>query len=109
MDGIISWLIYQLPWQFQAVIVIAIATGLLFLIGMVFGWSVVKKIALPVIGFVAALVFWNKSRQDGYNARREEEDQARDKASDFAADKREEVAKLPEDQLEERVSRWEKD
>lgn len=109
MDGIVSWFIYSLPWQLQATLVIAIAAGLLVLIGIVFGWEVVKKIWPAIVGIAGVLVFWNKSKQEGYNVRKDEEEKARDEASDFAADLRGDVQKLPPNKLDERVSRWEKD
>jgi hypothetical protein len=106
MNGLIWWLVYQLPWQFQAVLVLIAAGAILWGIGMVFGWGVVRKIAAPVIGLAAVLVFWNKSKQEGYGQRVAEEKEALDKAEDLVAEKRTEIHALPDDELDRRSDRW---
>lgn len=108
MSGFIWWLIYGLDWRLQALIVLLVAGAIMWMVGVVFGWAAVRKVAAPIIGLAAVLVFWNKSKQEGYGQRVAEEQKAKDEASDFAADKRDEVKDLPADQLDDRFSRWEK-
>jgi hypothetical protein len=105
MNGIVSWLVFQLPWQFQALIVLALALGILWCIHFV-NPPLARKLLVPIIGAAAVLVFWNKSKQEGYGQRVAEEKEALDKADDLVAEKRTEIRTLPDDELDRRSDRW---
>lgn len=107
MNGIVSWLIFQLPWQFQAVIVLAVAAGIWWVIYLI-NPALARKLIVPIIGAAAVLVFWNKSKQEGYGQRVAEEKEALDKAEDVVVEKRTEIRDLPDDELDRRVDRWTK-
>ncbi len=106
MDRLWTFLIYGLPAEVQAIILVLIALGALALIGMSFGWNVVRQIALPVLGAIGAVALASKIRQQGYTDRRAEEEKALDKAEEIVDDERKEVERLPDVELDQQVDKW---
>lgn len=102
----ITWLIYGIPWQVQTAIMVVIALIVLALLVRIFGFERVKVWIVPVVSFLAALGMLSRSRQQGYNDRRVEEEKALDIAEDFVDDKRDEVQVLPDVELDKKVDKW---
>lgn len=106
MNWLWSFLVFGLPWYVQ-VAILAVPVLLAFYIAVrILGWERVKPWLVPALGILAALGTASKLKQDGYNARRSEEEKALDAAEDFADDKRHEVQALPDAKLNEKVDKW---
>lgn len=101
-----NWLIYQIPWQVQVSILLMLALVGLYFIGRIFGWGVAKQIALPVLGVLAAIGIVSRAGQQGYGARKEQEQQADDQArGEFNEIHRKNEA-LPDDALDRKNAPW---
>lgn len=110
-----SWfwtaLLYSVPWWLQVVLLALIVGVPSYLVtAMVFGTAEVNRqllrLIVPLVGILGAIGLVSRSRQQGYNDRRAEEEKALDVAEDYVDDKRHEVQKLPDVELDERVDRW---
>ncbi len=103
-----DWLIWQLDWKFQAAILaIVLGVPILLLSFMLFGVkATLEKVALPLVGVLVVLGLASKLRQDGYRQRAAEDQKAVDRAEEIVDDKRDDVHKLPDEELDKRVDRW---
>lgn len=102
----LNWLIFGVPWPVQVFIILLIALAILYMVGRVFGWGVVKQLALPVLAVVGAIGLYSRARQEGFNARKAEEDKAEEWAENVVVEKHDELRKLPDDALHERTDKW---
>jgi hypothetical protein len=109
---VLNWLIFGIPWWVHAASIIIVVGCLIFLAAMTFGWPavirVLRPIALPIVGVLAALALLDRSRQSGYEAREDVEDQAAKKAETIVDNERREAQALPDDKLDREVDRWSK-
>jgi hypothetical protein len=111
IEWIATLLLYGIPWWFQ-VILLAIIVGVptYLVAAMIWGTEAVNRqvlrLLVPIIGLLVAIGLLSRSRQQGYNDRRAEEEKALDAAEDFVEDKRDEVQKLPDVELDRRSDRW---
>lgn len=80
MNTLFNWVIFGIPWYVQTGILLAIfAAGLAVASGII-GIEAVKKIAVPVLGVVAALSLLSRAQQKGYQRKQAEDRQAQDEA-----------------------------
>ena len=107
MDAVWSFILYSLPWYVQ-VVLLAVCVGLpaYLIIAAVFGRAAANQLLLPIAGAIAALGFASKLQQDGYQDRRAEEEKALDKAEEIVVDKREEVQRMPDQEVRDETDRW---
>lgn len=103
----LTWVLYSLPWWLQVLLLAAIVGVPVYLVvAMLWGRQTANRILLPAVALLAAIGFHSRSRQQGYNDRRAEEERALDVAEDFVDDKRDEVQRLPDVELDKKVDRW---
>lgn len=103
-----DWLLYQLPWWVQAVVLLIVVGVPIFLLAaFLFGLkAAIRFVAGPVVAVIGLLAFASKLRQQGYNDRRAEEEKALDHAEDIAQEERDEAHRLPDVELDEKVDKW---
>lgn len=107
MNWLLTWLLYSLPWWVQvAILAVVIGVPVYLVVAMIWGRAAANRLLLPIVGILAAIGLASRSRQQGYNDRRAEEEKALDYAEDFVEDKRDEIMRLPDKELQERVDRW---
>lgn len=104
----LNWLIFGIPWEIQMTFLGALALATLCVVGRVFGWGVVRQVALPVLGVLAAVGLASRAQQKGYEARKVEEDQAEKRADEVVEKTRADVNALPETELNKETDRWSK-
>lgn len=108
MNWLWTFLIDTLPLEIQLVLLVAIAAGVLYVLGRILGWERVRAWILPVLGVIGALGLAGKIRQGGRRSRIEEEEKALEKAEVIVDEKRDEIETLPDDQLDHRLDKWTK-
>lgn len=107
MDAIATFLIWQMPWWVQ-VLVLALIVGVpTFLVAaMIFGTKAASRWVLHGIAVLVTLGLASKLRQEGYAARQAIEERARREAEEKAAEERDRVRTLPDDKLDEELDKW---
>lgn len=107
MNWLWAWLLYSIPWWLQVgLLALIVGVPSYLVVAMIWGRETANRMLLPIVGVLAAIGLTSRSRQQGYNDRRAEEEKALDVAEDFVEDKRDEVQKLPDVELNEKVDRW---
>lgn len=102
----LNWLIFGIPWPVQITIFVVLALAVLYAIGRIFGWGVARQIALPVLGVIGALGLLSRSGQQGYAARKDEEQAAEQKANQVADQAHINAQAMTNDQLAKETDRW---
>lgn len=106
----LNWLIFGVPWQIQVTALVVLACLVIFLATMIFGIGpvvrVLRVIGLPLLGILGAIGLLSRAQQQGYKARKVEEDTAARKAEVVVDNTRTDVQGLPDDKLDERVDKW---
>lgn len=102
-----NWLIDQIPWWVQMIILAAVV-GLptLLVAFMIWGPKAVLRAVLPVLGVILTLGLASRFRQAGYRDRKLEEDRAADRAEKTVDKARADVKALPDDKLDKETDRW---
>lgn len=101
-----DWLLYSLPWQWQAAL-IAVPVGIIFLVvGNLIGWDKVRGFILPAIAAIGALALLSRARQQGYTDRKKQEGQAQAKAEKTVEQQRREADGATDEQLDREIDRW---
>lgn len=110
MRGWALWLIYEMNPLLQAAVIVGVFGVPIYLLAcMIFGTAKVNRwLILGVVAIAGVLVaLWQ--RRIGWKARGEEAERRLEEAEEFVDDKRDEVDKLPDVKLDERLGRWSKD
>lgn len=102
----INWLIYGIPAEVQIIALLLVAAVVLYVLGRILGWERVRGWVLPVAGAIGALGLASKLRQAGYQDRRAEEEKALDKAEEIVDEKRDEIQRLPDQEVDDRLDKW---
>ncbi len=102
----IEWLVYHLPWYWQAVLALIAWAAISVVAGMLFGWKVARAMLWPAVALIAAFAVYRRAQQEGYGQRLDEEQKAQDKAEAVVEEKRQDIQSLPDDKLDERIDRW---
>lgn len=105
-----NWLIDQIPWWVQMIILAAVV-GLptLLVAFMIWGPKAVLRAVLPVLGVILTLGLASRFRQQGYRDRTDQELEAKRKADAVVVDKRDEAKRAPESVLNQKVDKWSRD
>lgn len=107
MDAIWNFLLYVVPWYWQAAIIALILGVPAYLIALaIWGREVANKTIVGILIAAAALGGASKLRQQGYKDRIVEEEKALDRAEEIVDDKRDEIERLPDEEVDKRLDKW---
>jgi uncharacterized membrane protein YdjX (TVP38/TMEM64 family) len=101
-----DFVLYQMPWQVTALIVLVVWAAIAILVGSLFGWKYGRMILWPALIIGTAIAFILRARQAGYADRKAEEQGAVDKAVDDFKQHEADVDKKPIDQIDKENSKW---
>lgn len=108
MFGFNLWdfLIYQIPfWLQMLLLAVPVAALFWFAVG-IFGWNRVKGWIIPALALIGAAGALSRAQQKGYADRKRQEQDALKKAEVIVEKKRDEIKALPDDDLNRRSDRW---
>jgi len=105
----LGWLLIHLPWWAWAIAILAVWCALAFAVGSLFGWKYARWMIWPAIFIVGLVAVALRERQAGYRQREAEDQKAIERAEEIVDDKRDEVHKLPDDELDKRLDRWDQE
>lgn len=109
MQSLIIWLFYELPWYVQiGILAIAVGIPIYILAVAIFGAQVANRYLLHGIILIVTIGMASRWRQQGWNARKDEEKRAEERAEKIADDTRDNVEKLPPDKLHDLTDKWSK-
>lgn len=101
-----GFLIYQIPWWLQ-IILLAVPVAALFWFAVgIFGWNRVKGWIIPALALIGAAGALSRAQQSGYADRKQQEQDALKKAEVIVEKKRDEVKAMPDDKLDSNFNRW---
>lgn len=104
--NLFDWYLYLLPWWLHVLLVALVTVVAMVIAANVFGWARIRGWALPIAGLIVVFGTYARSRQQGYNDRKADEDKALKKAEQVADDERNRARKLPDDKLDQEIDRW---
>lgn len=109
LTSIVAWLFYELPWYVQiGILAIAVGIPIYILAVAIFGAQVANRYLLHGIILIVTIGMASRWRQQGWNARKDEEKRAEERAEKIADDIRDDVQRLPDDKLDQKVDKWTK-
>jgi hypothetical protein len=105
----IDFLLYSIPWYWQAAIILVVFGVPIYLIAVaIWGHEVANKTIIGIIITAAAIGGASRLRQQGYKDRIDQEQKAQERAEEIVDDKRDEIERLPDDELDKRLDKWTK-